>query len=210
MKILVYSDIHSSEGAIDLLRADTDRYSPDLLLVLGDLTHFGPASFAERFIGAITIKTLAVPGNCDPPEVLDLLEEGGISLHRKLENVGGFDFVGFGGSNPTPFDTIMEFGEDEIFKTLDALMVEGAILAAHVPPKGHVDCTSSGMHAGSIAVARIVEKYRPRISFSGHVHEARGMIEDEGTLFLNPGSLRKGYRALVSVSGSDVEAELLD
>jgi Icc-related predicted phosphoesterase len=210
MKMLVYSDIHSSDGAVDLLRADTDKYSPDILLLLGDITHFGPVSFAERFIRSISTRSLAVPGNCDPPDVLELLEDSGISLHGKIENVGGYDFVGFGGSNLTPFDTITEFGEDDIFEALDGVMEKGAVLVTHVPPRGHVDGTSGGLHAGSIAVARIVEKYRPRISLSGHIHEARGMVEDEGTLFLNPGAVRKGYRAIVSLSESDVEAMLLD
>jgi Icc-related predicted phosphoesterase len=210
MKILVYSDIHSFEGAIDLLHTDADRFSPDLLLILGDITHFGPASFAEKFIRSITIRTLALPGNCDPPEVLGLLERNKISLHGRVERVGGFDFVGFGGSNLTPFNTITEFSEDDLFGALDALMVERAILVTHVPPKGHVDATSGGLHAGSTAVARIVEKYRPRISLSGHIHEARGMVEDKGTLFLNPGAVRKGYRALVSISKDGVEAQLLD
>ncbi len=210
MKILVYSDIHSSEKAVDLLRADTDRYSPDLLLVLGDITHFGPASFAEKFIDAISTRTLAIPGNCDPPDVLALLEERGISLHGKIENVGGFDLAGFGGSNITPFDTITEFGEDEIFESLDRVMVEGAVLATHVPPRGHVDGTAGGLHAGSTAVARIVEKYRPRVSLSGHIHEARGLIEDRGTLFLNPGAARRGYRATVDLSENDAGARLLD
>jgi Icc-related predicted phosphoesterase len=210
MRILVYSDIHSSEKAVDLLRADTERYSPDLLILLGDITHFGPASFAEDFVGSITVRTLAIPGNCDTPDVLELLEEKGMSLHGKLENVGGFDFVGFGGSNITPFDTVTEFSEEDIFDALDAVMVKGAVLVTHVPPRGHVDGTSGGLHAGSTAVARIVEKYSPRVSLSGHIHEARGMIEDEGTLFLNPGAARKGYRAIVDLTESDAKALLLD
>jgi Icc-related predicted phosphoesterase len=210
MKILVYSDIHSSEKAVDLLRSDTDRYSPDLLLLLGDITHFGPASFAEEFISSITVRTLAIPGNCDTPDVLKLLEEKGISLHGKIENIGGLGFVGFGGSNITPFDTITEFSEDDIFDALDAVMVKGAVLVTHVPPRGHVDGTSGGLHVGSTAVARIVEKYRPRLSLSGHVHEARGMVEDGGILFMNPGAVRKGYRAFVSISESAVDAKLLD
>jgi Icc-related predicted phosphoesterase len=210
MKILVYSDIHSSENAVGLLRKDAESYSPDLLLLLGDITHFGPRSFAEEFISSTKVRTLAIPGNCDTPDVLGLLEEKGISLHGKREKVGGFDFVGFGGSNLTPFDTITEFSEDDILSALDAVMVKGAVLVTHVPPRGHVDGTSSGLHVGSTAVAKIVEKYRPRVSLSGHVHEARGMVEEEGTLFLNPGPVRKGYRAIVDLAESDVEAMLLD
>jgi Icc-related predicted phosphoesterase len=209
MRILVFSDVHSSNRTIEMAIDDINTYSPELLLISGDITHFGPSSFANAFLDAIDIRTLAIPGNCDPPDVLSVLKERGVDLHEKRETIEGFDFVGFGGSNTTPFDTIMEFDEEVIFASLDNIMVEESVLVTHVPPKGFVDATPNGIHAGSRAVKEIVEKYRPRLSVSGHIHEARGLNEEGGTVFLNPGSARMGFRAIVELTMDDVGVKLL-
>lgn len=212
MRLLIISDIHSSNGAIDMVSGDIKEYYPDLLIICGDVTNFGPVSFADEFLDAIPterLRTLAVPGNCDPPDVLAVLQKRGIDLHGKSVNIGGFDFVGFGGSNKTPFNTLMEFAEDYIFRTLDNIMVEGAVLVTHVPPRGHLDGSSDGQHFGSKAVTEIVRKYKSRAAISGHIHEARGVIREKDTVFLNPGPAMRGYRALMDLKGGEVEVELL-
>jgi Icc-related predicted phosphoesterase len=43
---------------------------------------------------------------------------------------------------------------------------------------------------------------------SGHIHEARGIVERDGTLFLNPGAAKDGNAALLDI-GEDVTATLL-
>ena len=34
---------------------------------------------------------------------------------------------------------------------------------------------------------------------SGHMHEARGMVEQDGTVFVNPGPAKDGFGALVEL-----------
>jgi len=210
MKILVLTDIHSSERAIDIASRDIEEHAPELLIICGDITHFGPGSFAEKFLDSISIKTLAVPGNCDPPEVLRVLEDRNVSLHGKTAEIGSFIFVGLGGSNKTPFNSFTEFTEDYIFAALDRVMVENAILVTHVPTKGYLDGPSPSEHYGSEAVAKIVDKYRPRVAISGHIHEARGVTRDKGTLFFNPGPAMRGNRAILSLTEERTDVELLD
>lgn len=209
MKILVFTDIHSSERAIDIASKDIEDYKPDLLIICGDITNFGPESFAEKFLDFISIKTLAVPGNCDPPEVLRVLEDRNVSLHGKTVEIGGFVFAGLGGSNITPFNSFTEFTEDYIFTALDKVMVENAILVTHVPTKGFLDGPSPSEHYGSEAVAKIVDKYRPRVAISGHIHEAGGVRRDKGTLFFNPGPAMRGNRAILDLMEERAEVELL-
>lgn len=212
MRLLIISDIHSFNGAIDMVSGDIKEYSPDLLIICGDVTNFGPVSFADEFLDVIPTErlgTLAVPGNCDPPDVLAVLQKRGIDLHRKTVNIGGFDFVGFGGSNKTPFNTPMEFAEDDIFRALDNIMIEGAVLVTHVPPKGYLDGSADGKHFGSEAVAEIAKKYRPRAVISGHIHEARGVIREKNAVILNPGPAMRGYRALMELRQEEIEVELL-
>ena len=209
LRMLVISDVHSSTSAAAMVTEDAKALSPDLIVVCGDVTHFGPPSFAESFLDSLPARTLAVPGNCDPPEVLRAMRARGMDLHEKRVGVRGVQFAGLGGSNLTPFDTLMEFDEGHIFSALEKVMVEGAVLVTHVPPKGRVDAAMNGVHAGSEAVARIVEKYRPGLSLSGHIHEARGIERDGTTVFVNPGPARKGFRAFVRLAGDAIEAELL-
>ncbi|MCK5547470.1 MAG: metallophosphoesterase family protein [Thermoplasmata archaeon] len=209
MRILVFSDVHSSERAVGLVSKDIEEYLPDLLIVCGDLTHFGPGAFAEKFLNSASLMTLAIPGNCDPPDVLALLQERGVDLHGKKVEIGGFDFVGFGGSNITPFETLTEFTEDEIFDSLDKIMVERAVLVTHAPPKGYLDGPNDEKHFGSTAVARIVEKYHPIVALFGHIHEARGIVREKDTVFVNPGPAMRGHRALLELTEDGAEVELL-
>src|SRR5581483_5510031 len=68
---------------------------------------------------------------------------------------------------------------------------------AHCPPRGTLDRTSLGIRAGSKAAAAVVERLRPRLVLCGHVHEARGVLEREGTLYVNAGPGKRLCSALV-------------
>jgi Icc-related predicted phosphoesterase len=43
---------------------------------------------------------------------------------------------------------------------------------------------------------------------SGHIHEARGIVEQEGTLFVNPGAAKDGFAALLDIN-AETKATLL-
>lgn len=207
MKALVISDLHGSDWAVRKIHSWIDELEPELLLVCGDITHFGPVSFAKEFLEGLELKTLALPGNCDPVSILDVLDELGVNLHGKATEVGGETYVGYGASNPTPFDTLFEVPDEQIYGTLSPLMVKDAILVTHAPPYGTLDGTSFTGHLGSKGITRIVDEFEPKLSVFGHIHEARG-FQPGKSAFLNPGSAREGYGALVEIAES-VDAMLL-
>jgi putative phosphoesterase len=203
MKVLVIVDIHKSETALDITKKFLEQYNPDLLIIAGDITTFRPLSFTEDFIeGLPNIKTLALPGNCDPRETLIVLDESkAINLHGKKETIDGITFVGFGGSNTTPFNTPFELSEEDIYQTLDKLMEPGAILVLHGPVHGHLDEVPRGEHTGSTGALKIVEKYQPSLVISGHIHETRGIkTDDNGIQYVNPGPLKSGYAAIIDIN----------
>lgn len=136
LKILLASDIHGAEHAIPTIHAAIDGMSPDVFVACGDITNFGPTTFATDFLRDISVKTFAVPGNCDPPELVEGLETLGVNLHGKKVEFGGKVFVGLGASNSPPFDTMFELSEDEIAKILEPIMEKNAILVSHPPPLG--------------------------------------------------------------------------
>ncbi len=208
MRILMATDIHGSRAAMEAIPAAVGEHAPDLFVAAGDITHFGrPPSYAEDLLGRISVKTLAVPGNCDQPALLAVLDRLGVDLHMKRAKVAGQTFVGLGGANPTPFGTPFEIGEDEIWRGLDGVMEPRAILVSHPPPYGYLDVVPGAGHVGSRSVARIVEKYRPKAVLCGHIHEAAGIVEGDVTM-INPGPAMDGHLGLLDI-GDRVVARIL-
>jgi Icc-related predicted phosphoesterase len=207
LRILLASDIHGSEHAIPIIHTAIDGMSPDIFVACGDITNFGPTTFAIDLLRNISIKTFAVPGNCDPPELVEGLEALGVNLHGKKAEFGGMVFVGLGGSNPPPFDTMFELSEEEIARTLEPIMEKWAILISHPPPLGLCDVAGDGSHAGSSAVRKIVDRFQPRLVLTGHIHEARGVHKGKTTV-VNPGMAASGYLALIDMDG-ELEVKLL-
>jgi Icc-related predicted phosphoesterase len=207
MKILAISDIHGTFRGKEVALKNSEIYQPDLIVITGDITQFGPPEDAKKILDEIgnRFRTLAIPGNCDPFEVPDAIEASiAENLHANKVEIDGITFVGFGGSNLTPFNTIFEHSEDVIFRELNDLMEsnkgKSTILMTHCPPKGYRDEVVGRGNMGCEAIARIVKKYKPRLVISGHIHEAYG-IDDIGddTIVVNPGAGKDGRAAIIEL-----------
>lgn len=208
MRIYLASDIHGSERAARMIREDLRDHEPDVFVAAGDLTDFGPVEYAKDLFSGLAVRTVAVPGNCDPREIVGVLDELGVNLHGRKTTIGGRTFVGIGGSNPTPFGTPFELSEHDILETLRNAMEPGAILVSHPPPNGYADVVHSGAHVGSTSVRAIMEEYEPALLLCGHIHEARGVATHGRTTIVNPGAAREGHRAVVDLD-PEVKVRLL-
>lgn len=209
MRILAIADVHGSNEARKRVNSQILEYTPNIVVVCGDITQFGPPEWALDFLNSITLKTLALPGNCDPKGVLTAIEDSpAISLHAKKVDLNNYSFVGLGGSNPTPFGTPFELAEKEIYNILKDVMVEKAILVVHAPAKGHLDKTSQATDLGSESIAKIVSEFSPPLVISAHIHEARGVEKDDKTTYVNPGPASLGYAAIIDLNG-EVEVKLI-
>ncbi|MDI6820341.1 MAG: metallophosphoesterase family protein [Candidatus Hodarchaeaceae archaeon] len=215
LRILAVADFHGLPNADDNLSKFLQR-GYDCLVLIGDLTNFGPVSSVDSMltrIEAAGVLTLAVPGNCDPKPILEVLDKHGVNLHAKCMEFGDITFVGLGGSNLTPFNTPFEFTEAEIHEELAALTCEVNdrwVLVTHTPPYDtRVDRTDAGIHVGSKSIKQFIEQKQPLVALCGHVHEARNTDKLGRTLIINPGPINKGYAAEV-VIGDGVCAKLLE
>ncbi|MFI5398704.1 MAG: metallophosphoesterase family protein [Candidatus Binatia bacterium] len=106
MRIVSFGDIHMSLQTIEHLAPELEK--ADLVILSGDLTNFGGREDAEQVLAATqrhARAVLAVSGNLDRPEVIDVLRARGISLHDESRHVGNLGIFGCGGSNLTPFHT---------------------------------------------------------------------------------------------------------
>ena len=208
MKIIVLSDIHGNFKAAYSISREALRLKPDLVVICGDITHFGSLNEVEKMLSFFRdFQTFFVPGNCDPPALLTMrIVDKALNIHDKLHVLDSMAFLGIGGSTKTPFTTQIEFEEEEICQ-----MVRGALndfrgrlaVVSHSPPANTLtDLTSLGLHAGSRALRAFIEEYKPLTVLHGHIHEARGLDHLGETLIVNPGPARQNFYAILELNGS--------
>jgi Icc-related predicted phosphoesterase len=110
--------------------------------------------------------------------------------------------------------TLNEWTESEIADHLDAAH-EGVaattpfVLVSHQPPVDTVvDRAGVGKHVGSAAVRHFIERHRPMLCVSGHIHEAQGTDRIGDTLLINPGPFLDGQYAWIEIDGRECHAEV--
>ncbi|HKM09632.1 MAG TPA: metallophosphoesterase [Candidatus Methanomethylophilaceae archaeon] len=209
MRFLVITDFHQKRSKLELINSRIREYQPDFTLFLGDVTDMGTGEDAAGIIQDIDSKVYVIPGNCDPRDMPEKISNVAQDMHGKGAEIDGQYFAGLGGSNITIFGTPFELTEDELYKGLKPISKKGMILMTHVPSYGILDTIPSGQNVGSKSVRRIVEEFSPVVALSGHVHEAIGAVEKDGTLFVNPGPAREGYSAIIDIKDGKAEAILL-
>jgi Icc-related predicted phosphoesterase len=220
MKILAVGDVHGDYlKIIDYLKNN----KIDLVIVAGDITQFGPAELGEEILNEISsfeVPVLAIPGNCDPETIYGKIENSrAVNIHGKTITIKDIGICGFGGSNPTPFNTPLEFEEIEIYDEASKLIKnisneKISLLITHAPPYGtKTDILPSGEHAGSTSIRKIIEEYQPVLNVCGHIHESRGVDKIGKTKIVNPGELSKGYGCLINIDSQKedpVQVELIE
>lgn len=214
MRIIAFGDIHER---LENLEKIEGLSRADCVIITGDLTNAGGIDEARRVLEAVktyNVNLYAQAGNFDQKTVQDYLTTLSINLHGNGFRLGNTGIFGVGGSNPTPFNTPIEYSEGEIKKFLLAGFekVKEAdlnILVSHAPPfNTAVDVVGPGRHAGSRAVREFIEEYRPQVCISGHVHQARGKDNLGQTVIINPGMLKDGGYVEILVEDKNIEAKL--
>ena len=212
MKIIAFSDIHGKYNKIiDYLKNN----HVDLIIITGDITHFGPTELAEEIlneIGSFDIPVLAIPGNCDPVKLYSNIDNSkAINIHGRNVTIKNIGICGFGGSNPTPFNTPLEFEEVEIYSEAKKVMEKISdnkitIFVTHAPPiNTKTDILPSGGHVGSSAIRKIIEEFQPSINVCGHIHESKAKDEIGKTQVINPGMISQGYACSIDIDDTDEE-----
>jgi uncharacterized protein len=149
-------------------------------------------------------------GNDDIWEIDDIIEQSPcVSFAEgKVIDLGGFQLVSMGWTNPTPWDTFREAPEPELATKIEAVVsqvpdMERAIFNFHAPPYGTgldeapaLDANLRPMHGGAVmkpvgskAVRDAIMKHQPMLSVHGHIHESRAIKKMGRTLAINPGSV---------------------
>jgi Icc-related predicted phosphoesterase len=218
MKILAISDPHGDYSKIKEMIEKAGDF--DLVVIVGDITNFGPDEKVEELMEMFDRPVLAIPGNCDQRSILKALEASkATNLHGKAEQVGNIRFIGLGGSNPTPFNTPFELSEEEIENVLEGMVCSAEneedcgtiVLLTHAPPYGARDELPFG-HVGSKAIQKFLD--RVDLIVCGHIHEAKGLEQVGKTVVVNPGEACKGSCTLITLGEKEenkpIEVEFLE
>ena len=202
MKILATADIHGAQYRLNLLLKNIERYSPDLVVICGDTTQFGPGEVAKNFLDQIPVDTLAVTGNIDSSDVgKAICDSKAANIEMKKIVKKGVPFVGISGVNPD--QTSMFFNDNE--KILD----ETSVLVSHVPPYETQDKIFLGKHGGSIELREVIDKYKPRLVLCGHIHEDPGFVKIDDTVVVNCSMGKRGEGALIDIN-EEISVKMLD
>ena len=209
MTIITLADLHGELGP--LACSGGELAAAEVVLLAGDLTHFGDAAAAAQVLEQVrqhNAQVLAVPGNCDFPQVGAYLEAEGASLEGRHVVLGGVAFLGVGGSLPCPGRTPGEITEQDFAARLEQAARDlppglPLVLLCHQPPLGTtLDRTFGGRHVGSRAVRTFIEQRQPLLCLCGHIHEAAGVDRLGATLLANPGPARRGGYAWAQLDGA--------
>jgi len=215
MDLLAVPDIHGELNRLKKLAGQIE--AADVVLLAGDITNFGreqEISEIIEFIRPLNAQILAVPGNCDFPQVADYLDAQGMNIEAAHRIIDGIGFVGLGASLYSPSrGTPNEVSEEVLAENLARAVVDlpddiPFVLVSHQPPHDTAaDRIMTGLHVGSHSVRQFVEQYQPLVCFSGHIHESAGIDAIGETQIINPGPFFKGNYATASING---QLETLD
>ncbi len=149
---------------------------------------------AEERLKEAGAKMYLIPGNDDYDEVAEFAQkhesEHVIFFDNRIVNLGDYQLLGYGYSNPTPWRTPREKAEKEIYKDLKKLVGQidkNGIYVIHAPPYGTAldkapkltsemkQVAYETQHVGSTSVRRIIEEKPPVLGLHGHIHESGGI-----------------------------------
>ena len=200
MKIYSIADIHGSQYRLNLILKNIKKYAPDLVVICGDITQFGPGDVAKNFLNQIPVETIVVTGNIDSPDVkIGINNSKATIIELKKVIKKSIPFVGVSGINSDDIKIL------EKKKMID----EKTILVTHVPPYNTVDKIFIGLHGGSKDLRVLVDKFKPRLVISGHIHENPGFKKINDIIFVNCSMGKYSEGAIIEIN-QEISIKILE
>lgn len=190
MKFLVFVDVHEDSKAIKDLIKRGQRPDIDFIICAGDLSNFGRGlDPILRKFDKLGKKFYLIPGNHEEGQSMPkgnfVGYENCVSLHKRAIKIGNYIFLGYGGDG-----FLME---DSEFRKISRdwygkYNKEKIVLVTHGPPFAtHLDRLGD-RHVGNKDYRKFIERVKPKVAVSGHLHETAGKTDSIGpTKLVNPG-----------------------
>jgi len=199
MRLVCLSDTHLRTGRLDVPAGD-------VLLHAGDLTERGEGHEVREALAWLASlphhHKVLIAGNHDflfeqePEAARALLAEfpSLTYLQDSEATVGGLRVWG-SPWQPRFFDWAFNLDRGEPLARVWARIPSGVdVLLTHGPPAGILDRTTDGRLVGCADLLAAVRRARPRLHVFGHIHEAYGRLDRDGTAFVNASTCDRLYR----------------
>jgi len=198
MKILAIADTHNQHNSLVLPEAD-------MILHAGDISRRGEEqeilAFLSWFKNLDYRYKIFIAGNHDfyfertsPETIKEIIPENVIYLCDSGITIEGISIWG-SPVTPTFFDWAFNRNRGEAISRHWDLIPQGTdILMTHGPVAGILDKTVRGEHVGCVDLLKKVQELKPKYYIGGHIHEAYGKLEAEGTTYFNASVLDERYR----------------
>jgi Icc-related predicted phosphoesterase len=177
LKILAAGDLHGDFNVARKLSKKAKKNKVDLVVLAGDIYGYdeGEPGILEPFTKAKQ-KVLFVPGNCDFDREVEMMKESGKNIDRHYVNYNGVGIAGIGSSNWK-----LWLGEEDLMdikKNFSKMKSSKKVLVSHLHAAG-TKAEMLGFEGwnGDDILRHAVEKFKPDLLISAHIHEAEG-IED--------------------------------
>lgn len=208
-RLVCLSDTHCKLSRIDVPDGD-------VLVHAGDATNMGShdevAQFAAQLKRLPHAHKVVIAGNHDwlfarrPALARRLIEDAGaIYLEDSAATVAGLRFWG-GPWQPAFCNWAFNLPRGpELAAKWAAIPDAVDVLVTHGPPRGVLDSVRPGAPAlGCADLADAIARVRPRVHVFGHIHGGAGVLERDGTTFVNASVLNELYMPVRPATVIDV------
>lgn len=214
MKIVCISDTHDKQAQLFMRGSALTLPEGDLLIHAGDLTgrgRYSDCAAALNWLGELAPRfshgVVVVAGNHDflaeqePETFASLVPRGVTYLNDSGAEIGGLRFWG---TPITPWFHDWAFNRrpgSEIAEHWAKIPASTDVLISHGPMRGLLDRVPANRwgpatDAGCPQLREVVERVRPRLFVSGHIHEGFGtdVLSLPGTVVVNASLLDGDYQ----------------
>lgn len=194
-RVVCLSDTHGRHAELDVPDGD-------LLVLAGDVTRRGrPDELADLDAWLARLPhphKVVIAGNhdflfeTDPPRARSLIRS---ATYLQDEGVTLCGLRVWGSPwQPAFFDWAFNLPRGDALREVWAAVPDRLdVLVTHTPPRGVLDRTSRGQAVGCDDLLDAVVRTRPRLHVFGHIHEAAGTLERDGTIFVNASACTLSY-----------------
>jgi len=197
--LVLISDTHTKHLEIeDQLKLIYTEHPDSIIVHSGDISYRGRKWEVEEFIewysGLPFKNKIMIAGNHDflfenSPEVAkDILDRIGPGIIYLNDSGVELEGLKFWGSPVTPWFHNWAFNRvgEKINEHWDLIPVDTNILITHGPPYLTLDATKSGLRVGCPELANKIKGLSDlKVHVFGHIHEAEGIVEKNGVIYVN-------------------------
>lgn len=197
MKIVCISDTHNHHQILDGIIP-----AGDILIHGGDIAIHGSVAEIQEFINWFSQLPhrykIFVGGNHDGAlehsKHLISIPTSVIYLENQLIEIEGLKI--WGSPVSPPYRSFGFMWDDLKRQALYANMPDCDILINHSPALDSLDKIIEERHVGCEFLKKAIERVKPRLVISGHIHEGYGKLQQNGIIYVNASIMTRHYKPL--------------